>query len=25
VSQDIHELLRNMRLDRHFTVTGAKA
>ena len=23
VSQDIHELLRNMRLDRHFTVTGA--
>ena len=23
VSRDIHELLRNMRLDRHFTVTGA--
>ena len=25
VSQDIHELLRNMRLDRHFTVTGAQS
>jgi anti-anti-sigma factor len=23
VSQDIHELFKNMRLDRHFTVTGA--
>ena len=23
VSHDIHELLKNMRLDRHFAVTGA--